>query len=167
MDFVSHGLIGAALAAGVAKTPDEAAGIILFSVLPDIPQIPLYLYIGKINHRFLWIPKNSDWFGIRHKHPKWFILQDFPNSIWCIGFLILPLVAILGLPWILLYAYVFHVLLDFFTHLDKSVVTVPFYPFSKFSIRGFTDAWAWKFRYWMVSWALLSAVILLIVKLKN
>ncbi len=158
MDFIAHGLIGVAVAVPLAKTPEEAAWIVGFSFLPDILQIPLYLFVGHKEKRRFWIPHRIDWSGIRRKFPVWSRLWEIPHSLLFVLFIILPVIIIFNISWLALLAYVIHIIFDIFTHTKEWAVKL-FYPFN-FKIVGFTDAWAWEYKHWLLTWIVLGFIIL-------
>lgn len=158
MDIVSHGLIGGLVAAPIAKTPTEAAWIVGFSFLPDLIQVPLYLLLGRKHKRRFWIPYNTDWSGVRKKHPAWTKLWEIPHSLFFITLVVLPLVYLFDIPKTSLVGYLAHIATDIPTHKKEWAVKI-FFPFS-LVVPGITDAWAWKYKYWIVAWVVISATLL-------
>ena len=76
VDVISHAIIGAIVAQFCLWKMDDSSkrkklvvvGALL-AAAPDITNIPLYLHLGAINERFLWIPYHSDWDGYRAECP--------------------------------------------------------------------------------------------------
>jgi len=159
MDIISHLLVGRALAELGNYSPSQASEISLFAVLPDLPQLPLYLYVGWKHKRFLDIPKNSDWLRehFRNKHPFWSSLWELPHSLWFLFLVVTPLVYYFGLPLMAAAAYASHLVIDIFTHKGEWAVK-PFYPFKK-KIQGLTNGWAWNLPSMVVSWIILILII--------
>jgi hypothetical protein len=159
MDIVSHLLVGRALAELGNYSPPQVAAITLFAALPDVPQAPLYLYVGYKHKRFLDIPKNSDWLRehFRSRHPFWAALWEVPHSLWFLLFIVTPLVVYFKLPLMAAVAYGSHLAADIFSHKGEWAVK-PFYPF-KFKAHGYTNGWAWNIFSMAVSWAILLLII--------
>ena len=157
MDIVSHVLIGGALAVPVANSAQEVGIITLFSVLPDLFQIPLYLRIGSLYHRSFWISHSYDWKGFRKAHPLWSELWEIPHSLLFLVFIVVPLVMIFDLPLMAMAVYFLHIFVDGFTHRGEWALK-PLYPFS-YKERGFTNAWAWGGRRMVISWIVLGVTI--------
>jgi len=160
MDFVSHALMGRVLASSPTTSKRDLWVIILFSVMPDIPHIANYLYLGYIKKRPLWIPHNSDWAGFRTLHPIGSALWEIPHSVIFLVLIIVPIVLILKLPKLALVAYSLHLLVDIATHTGEWSLKL-FYPFD-YTIEGFTDAWAWRLPYLIISWAALAILIIIL-----
>lgn len=133
----------------------DITAITLFAGLPDLPQVPLYLYVGFKHKRFLDIPKNSDWLRehFRTRHKFWSGLWEVPHSLWFLIFVVLPAVIYFNLPLMAAVAYGSHLFTDIFTHKGEWAIR-PFYPF-KFKAHGLTNGWAWNFSSMFVSWLIL------------
>jgi membrane-bound metal-dependent hydrolase YbcI (DUF457 family) len=166
MDVVSHLLIGRALAEFGNYSPSQVAVITAFGALPDLPQAPLYLYVGYKHKRFLDIPKNSDWLRehFRNKHPFWSGLWEVPHSLWFLLFVVVPLVCYAGLPLMAAAAYASHLVVDIFTHKGEWAVK-PFYPL-KFKAHGLTNGWAWHIPAMLISWAALIFIIFILHQIR-
>lgn len=159
MDIVSHGLIGAALSVHPRYKKKEILVISLFGLLPDLFQIPVYLFLGFIKNRPFWFPQNTDWIGFRDAYPVWSALWEIPHSLFFLVILIIPLVYYFKLPKIAIVSYFSHIFTDIFTHTGEWAVK-PLFPID-FKIDGFTDAWAWDWRWYSISWVVLLAFILM------
>jgi len=157
MDIVSHALIGS-LIASKTHNPKVVFWSTIFSVLPDIPQIPQYFFVGFLGRRKFWIPKSQDWKGVTAKYPGWAAQYFIPHS-----FFILPIIGLViwlfKLPLLALVAYALHIIIDIFTHTGEWSVK-PFYPF-KYKVSGLTNAWLWLPQYWVLSWIILSAAMVI------
>jgi hypothetical protein len=163
MDFISHLLIGGIIALLVKASKKTKYLIVLFSILPDLFEIPLYLFVGSINARVFWIPNNADWIGFRVLHPVWTALWDIPHSLLFLLALVL-ITFIFKLPRIFSFTYAFHIFIDIFTHTGEWNVKL-FWPL-QYSINGFTDSWAWPLPYLVASWLILGIAIAVIYKKK-
>lgn len=164
MDIVSHGIIGRACAAPKSGGK-ETALIVFFAVLPDLFQIPLYIFLGYINNRPFFFPQNSDWVGFRSAYPYWSQLWEIPHSFFFLIAVILPFVLWFKLPKAVLLAYFSHLFVDIFTHTGEWSVK-PFFPLA-FTVEGFTDAWAWDFRYYPITWIILGGIVFGLEKFKT
>lgn len=162
MDIISHLLVGRALAELGNYSPAQITAITLFAVLPDAPQVPLYLYVGYKHKRFLDIPKNSDWLRehFRNRHPFWSALWEVPHSIFFLILVVTPLVIYFKLPAMAAAAYGSHLFADMFSHKGEWALK-PFYPF-KNKIHGITNGWAWNLPSMVVSWTILLFIIWLL-----
>ena len=161
MDIVSHALVGRALVTSQDKRFDRYL-VSFFGALPDVFQIPLYMFVGRLHDRPFYFPQTSDWTGVRAAYPGWSLWWDIPHSLFFLLLVVTPAVLLLKLNKLAIAAYALHLFLDLFTHTGEWGL-MPFFPFSyKFS--GFTDAWAWDYPYFVISWAVLIACILLLEK---
>ena len=158
MDIVSHALIGGVLSSSAKFSERSAFTIVLFSILPDLPQVFVYPFLGYIKKRFLWIPRNSDWKGFRALYPRWYLFLDIPHSIFFALLIILPIVLAFNLPKMAFIAYLLHIFVDLPTHTEEWAVK-PFFPL-KYKFKGFTDAWAWPLSKMATSWVILSLSII-------
>jgi len=158
MDFISHILIGRALATPYKKNKKNFYSVIFFSALPDLGAFLQYFYLGYINSRSFFIPLNSDWDGFRQMHPLFSSLWDIPHSIFFAFLIILPLVLFFKLSKMAFIAYMFHIFIDLFTHLGEWAVK-PFYPI-QYAFQGFTNAWAWPFLYMALLWVVIIVAII-------
>ena len=165
MDTLSHSLIGK-----IISTPENNKRnifwIIFFSILTDLFLIPVYIYLGYINNRFLWIGYNSDWDGLRISHPFIVLLNDIPHSLIFAFLIILPIILLFKLPKLAFFAYLFHILIDIPTHTGEWSIRI-FYPLSDYSIKGLTDAWEWPIKYMAISWLILAILIIALKYLKK
>lgn len=158
MDIISHALIGRILALQPKNSKKQILLIIFFSLLADILSLLLYFYVGYLNKRLFWMPKNSDWQGIRVLHPYWTAIGDIPHSLIFLILIIIPLVIFLKLPKINIWAYFIHILFDIPTHTGEWAIRI-FYPLN-YKIEGFTDAWAWPVSKILISWFILFGLII-------
>jgi len=159
VDILSHALIGAIIAQFCLwrmeneRTRRRLVVIgALLAMAPDLTNIPLYLHVGSLNERFLWLPYHSDWNGYRANHP-WMVLGwEISHSlviaafgVWLLrrkGYAIWP-----ALCW------ASHSLVDILSHTGEWA-TVPLWPLY-IQIEGFADPWKWT----PVGWAISNAVI--------
>ena len=161
MDFISHALIGKILCYFDKKIRASQQWIvILFSVLPDFVLIPFYIILGKENERFLWIAQNEDWIGIDISHPILSGLYNTTHSIFFAFLIILPIVYFFKFPKMAFLAYLLHIIIDVFAHTGEWAIKI-FFPYS-FDIDGFTNVWMWPISTMIISWAILSVIILYI-----
>lgn len=160
MDIVSHILIGKIVSFFNRKTKKADIFAMLFSFLPDLTQIPFYIYLGFENMRPFLFPYNSDWNGGKIFHPFLTILWEIPHSFFFLFLIILPIVIFLKLPKIAFFAYFFHLLIDILTHSGEWAIK-PFYP-SSLIIDGFTNGWAWSTSWLFSSWLILSLIVILL-----
>jgi len=162
MDILSHALIGAIVAQlCLWRMEDETVrrrlvvvGALL-AMAPDIANIPLYLHVGSMNDRFLWVPYHSDWVGYRAGH-VWMVLGwEVTHSL---------VIAVFG-AWLLYrrgYAiwpalcWASHSIVDILSHTGEWA-TVPLWPLY-IQIEGFADPWKWT----PVGWAISNAVIFIV-----
>jgi len=159
MDFISHILIGRALAVSPKNSKRDIIWITLFAFLADIPQIPLHFWLGYMKNRPFWFPYTIDWMGFRALHPYLSMFWEIPHSTLFLILIILPIVLVFKLPKMALIAYFSHIFIDVFTHTGEWSMK-PFYPIN-YTIGGFTDAWAWSIYGLIVSWIVLIAFILI------
>jgi hypothetical protein len=159
MDFLSHGLIGAAIGL-LAKRPTKAVVIkaAIFGLLPDVFQIPYYLGLGHLKNRPYNWPEIADWEGFRGTHTWLDACWDIPHSFFFLFLVIIPLVKLLKQSPVLIYAYASHILFDIPTHTGEWAVKF-LYPFP-IRVSGLTDAWAWGWDMLAISWATLAIVII-------
>ena len=165
MDIVSHAIIGRMFVSSKKHARGDIFLIPFFAALPDFFQIPLYLFLGYINHRPFFWPQNSDWIGFRSAYPEWVLWWDIPHSLFFLLLIVIPVVLKLNLNRLAILAYFSHLFVDWFTHTGEWGVK-PLFPLP-FMIDGFTDAWAWDAIYYPMSWAVLVAVVVLIEKLRS
>ena len=164
MDVISHGIIGRAIANSKTNGKDKGK-IILFAILPDLFQIPIYLFLGYINKRPLFIPLNTDWSGMREKYPNLMKLLDIPHSFLFLLTVISPVTIRLKFPRTVILAYFSHIFIDIFTHTGEWSIN-PFYPIKR-KVEGFTDAWAWNFRRYLFSWIILTGLVVILDRLNK
>lgn len=165
MDIVSHAIVGRMLVTKKKNKPSDFWLIVLFAALPDLFQIPLYLYLGYINHRPFFWPYNSDWIGFRASNSGWLLWWDIPHSLLTLLFIVLPLVSLLKINKLVLFSYFSHIFLDLFTHTGEWGVK-PLFPL-QFMVNGFTDAWAWNPLYYPVVWLALWILVLVVEKVRE
>ena len=151
MDILSHILIGEIIALPTQSTVKNNLWVVGFSYLPDLPQIILYLYVGFLKKRFLWIPKNQDWYKIplRDKHKFWVSLWDMPHSFLFWLIVIIPIVFIFNLPLACVVSSLMHLIIDLLTHKGLWAVRPLF--LVKQKLKGITNAWEWSFKKIFVS----------------
>jgi membrane-bound metal-dependent hydrolase YbcI (DUF457 family) len=162
MDIISHALIGRVISTTVSRNSrkPKIAWFIFFSILADIPFIPYYLILGYENRRQFFIPLNSDWIGASISHPflDLFLREIFHSFVFTF-LVIFPLVWLFKLPKGVFLVYLIHLLIDIPTHSGEWAIK-PFYPFSNYSINGFTDAWSWPIKYMITSWIIILMIII-------
>ncbi|MGA2434793.1 MAG: hypothetical protein ABSG25_05850 [Bryobacteraceae bacterium] len=159
MDFVSHGLIGGFVATFQRPGHSHSSWwITAFAVLPDLPVLVVYLLLGRSLNRPLWLPRETDWVGMRTAHPIWSAMWEIPHSFFFVLLVVVPVVYLLHLPKLSIVAYLSHLFLDLFTHTGEWAVK-PFYPLS-WQFDGFTDAWKWPLPSMIVSWLVIIGLIL-------
>lgn len=132
MKFTTHMLMGLILAFSFAETSNEAAAWLLFSVLPDLPQILIYPYLGNKYKRRFFIPHDIDWYGFSESRMAAY-LNFAPHTFWAwviIGYLYGPIAIV---------AYGIHLLLDWPAHTGEWALR-PLWPFS-YTLEGFYDGW--------------------------
>lgn len=165
MDIVSHAIVGRMLVTPKRNSRKDIFLVVLFAGLPDFFQLPLYLYLGYINHRPFWWPLTSDWIGFRATHPKWILWWDIPHSFFTLLLIIIPLVFILKLNKLIIFAYFSHIFVDLFTHSGEWGVK-PFFPI-QYMVNGFTDAWAWNPFLYPICWLILCIIVVIIEKIRT
>ncbi len=168
MDILSHALIGAIIAQlCLWRMEDDKArrrfvliGALL-AMAPDIANIPLYLHVGWMNDRFLWIPNHSDWGGYRSDNTLMVMGWEATHSL---------VIAALG-TWLLYrkgYAiwpalcWTSHSVVDIFCHTGEWA-SVPLWPLY-IQIEGFADPWKWTPVGWAISNAVLFTIFILASK---
>ncbi|MDC0055885.1 metal-dependent hydrolase [Deltaproteobacteria bacterium] len=155
VDIISHALIGAIVAQLCLWKMDDSskrkrlvvAGALL-AAAPDIANIPLYLHLGALNERFLWIPYHSDWDGHRAAYPMMVVGWEITHS--------LILAALIGYflyrkkyaLWPVL-CWASHLLVDVLTHTGEWA-SVPLWPVY-LKVEGFNDPWKWSPSAWLFS----------------
>lgn len=159
MDIVSHFLIGWLIGEAANASLRDTAIIAFFGFLPDLFQIPIYIYVGKRNRRRFHYPHHKDWVGARKAHPYLMNLWEIPHSA-VFMLLIVALALALNLPYLAIVAYASHIFIDLFTHTGEWSV-MPFYPV-KAKFEGFTDAWSWSVKWMVASWLTLITLILIL-----
>jgi len=160
MDVISHILIGKIISFSDRKNKSAGFFAMLFSFLPDLSQIPFYIYLGLENARPFLFPKNGDWNNARAIHPFLTALWEAPHSFFFAFLIILPVIIFFKIPKIAFFAYLLHLIIDIPTHAGEWAVK-PFYPFN-FVINGFTNAWSWPALSFFSSWLILSLIIILL-----
>jgi hypothetical protein len=165
VDFISHILVGGILSVLKKFKKLEIYWIIFFSVLADIPQIFLYLYLGVTNSRLFFIPLNSDWTGFREVTPLVDLLWEFPHSLLFVFIIILPIILYFKLPKMAFVAYLGHIFIDIFTHTGEWAVE-PLYPL-QYKFLGFTNVWSWPLHLVLLLWILLILIIHFIYQFKK
>lgn len=168
MDVISHILIGKIISFFDRKTKKAGFWAMLFSFLPDLGQIPFYIYLGIENIRPFLFPYNADWNNARNLHPFLTALWEIPHSFIFIFFVILPVVVFFKIPKIAFFAYLLHVIIDIPTHAGEWAIK-PFYPIN-YTTNGFTNAWAWPIFSFFYSWIILfliAALLSFFFKKKN
>jgi len=154
MDIVSHIIIGKIISFFDKKNKRAGLWAMFFSFLPDSFQVFAYIYLGYINNRAFFIPKNIDWNHTRSTYP---VLHAFtweiPHSIFFLSLIILPIIIFFKLPKIAFFAYLLHIIIDIPTHAGEWAIK-PFYPIN-YAINGTTNAWAWPIPMFFYSWVIL------------
>ena len=165
MDVLSHFIIGETFGIFQNSLKDNLI-VASFGVLPDLTHVPLYFYVGYLNKRFLWWPKNADWYkhNFRQQNPKWSALWELPHSFLFLLFFITPIVLYFNLPKMAILSYGSHIFLDLFTHTSEWGVK-PFYPFA-FKFKGFADVWTWGFKKLVLCWTICLCLLLIVYLLK-
>ncbi|MBK9209376.1 MAG: hypothetical protein IPL71_14160 [Anaerolineales bacterium] len=97
MDIISHAIVGRMLISKKSNTFKDLIFVPFFGALPDIFQIPLYVYIGYINSRPFFYPLTSDWNGFRDLNPLWVLWWDIPHSLFFLLLVVTPIVLLLKL----------------------------------------------------------------------
>jgi hypothetical protein len=161
MDIISHILIGKLIS--LNKNLKTQLWAMFFSFLPDLTQIPFFLYLGYTNARPFFYPQTIDWQGAKALHPFLSAFYEIPHSFLFLILIILPFILYFKLPKITFFAYLLHLLIDIPTHTGGEWAMKPFYP-SHYTFNGFTDAWIWPFYIMLISWAILLLVIIVIKK---
>ncbi len=156
MDFVTHSLTGFLLGEAKRYSAIEKGEIIFWSVLPDLVQIPLYYYLGKKNHRFLYWPLPEDWDGLPSRRPDLWLIWLVPHSLPFFLLFVAPLILLLRRPRMCLVAYLLHLVMDLPSHTGEFSMK-PFYPL-KYEISGIVDAWKWPWHYMFSVWVVLVFV---------
>jgi membrane-bound metal-dependent hydrolase YbcI (DUF457 family) len=163
MEFISHALIGKIFFYFDKKIKASQQWIvILFSVMPDFVLIPFYIVLGKENERFLWIAQNEDWIGSDLTHPFLTNAYNTTHSFIFALIIILPIIVYFKLPRLAFFAYLFHIIIDIFTHTGDWTIKM-FFPYS-FNVNGFSNAWMWPISSMVISWIILSLIILYLNK---
>lgn len=157
MDIVSHGLIGLVVKKDKAVFSKQTLILFFFGILPDLLQIPLYLFVGFLNNRFLWIPQNNDWIGFRELHPIPSMLWEVPHSFLFLLLVIMPLLMVFKKSKWYALPYFLHIFVDIFTHTGEWA-TKPFFPLN-IKIEGFVDAWIWPWYYYLFCWAVIIFIL--------
>lgn len=167
MDIISHVLIGRIISFN--KNRLAQIWTMFFSYLPDLFQLPAYIYLGYINNRMFLIPKNIDWNHTRDLYP---VLHAFtweiPHSVFFVLLVILPIILYFKLAKITFFAYFTHILIDIPLH-EGEWALKPFYPIN-YSINGFANAWSWPAQTFIFSWIILVFIIIalnIFLKYKN
>lgn len=160
MDVISHALIGKIFCYfdKKARGLSQQFWVIFFSTMPDLVLIPFYIVLGKNNQRFLWIAQNQDWNGASTAYPFLTSLYNSTHSIFFAFLIILPIVFLLKLPKSAFFVYLFHIIIDIFTHTGEWAIK-PFFPLNNFEINGFSDVWAWPIWVMALSWIVLILII--------
>ncbi|MBN2549352.1 MAG: hypothetical protein JXB15_09355 [Anaerolineales bacterium] len=164
MDIVSHAIIGRILIPKSYPRRD-IAWTVFFAALPDLLQIPLYAFLGCLNQRPFCYPLTSDWYGIRDQYPGWLLWWDIPHSYFFLLFVIVPVAWAFKLNKLVIAGYFSHLFVDLFTHTREWGVK-PFFPLN-FKVSGFTDAWAWDFYLYPISWAILVGIVLIADRIRD
>ena len=165
MDFVSHYLIGNIIAVTRKKiTRKKIITIAFFGLLPDIIQIPLYLYVGFLNNKAFCFPNTCDWVGFRDNHPIISASMDIPHSLFFLFFIWL-IVKYFKLPYLCLLAYLSHILIDIPSHTGEWAVKF-LYPFP-FMVNGYADVWAWNLYLYPIVWMVLVFIIVIVKKIQR
>jgi hypothetical protein len=162
LDTISHILVGNIFKeiSRVRSLRDKLI-IVSFAFAPDaLGLLLVYPLLGHEKGRPYWIPHDSDWIGAHAAHPVWAAIWEIPHSLFFLALIVVPLVLWLRWPKIAIGSYLSHILLDLPTHTGEWAER-PFYPLG-ITVKGFTDAWAWRFSYWVVSWVFLLTLAYII-----
>jgi len=168
VDVISHALIGAIVAQFCLWKMDDSSkrkklvvvGALL-AAAPDIANIPLYMHLGAINGRFLWIPYHSDWNGHRTAFPIMVIGWEITHSLiiaTLVGYFLYRKKYALW-P---VFCWVSHLLVDILTHTGEWS-SVPLWPIY-LKVEGVDDAWKWTPAGWLFSNVVLVVLFYLISK---
>jgi len=163
MDLGSHALMGLSIAAsapgGLTWESGLACGVA--SIAPDLIFVPLGVALGRHHRRPLWVPRAADWQGARARYPRATALSwDLPYSLLGAAVVVSSLAWWLGGAVAL--AYALHLAIDYPTHTGEWAVR-PLYPFSSWPLPGGVSAWEWPLAAMAASWAVLTALLLLLV----
>ncbi|MCX6721214.1 MAG: hypothetical protein NT026_01270 [Candidatus Staskawiczbacteria bacterium] len=136
-----------------------------FSFLPDLGQIPFYIFLGWKNARPFFFPLNSDWNGARALYPFLTALWDIPHSFFFAFLIILPIILFFKLPKISFFAYLLHLIIDIPTHSGEWAVK-PFYPIN-YTFGGATNAWALPIWAMIIFWIIFLLIIIFLKKIND
>ena len=155
MDVISHAIIGAIIAQVFLWQLDDdktRRWWVLFGACmgaaPDITNIPLYLHLGAINDRFLWIPNHSDWEGYRSSFPLMVMGWEATHSLVLVIF-IGGILYKIGKPIWTAVCWGSHSFVDILCHTGEWS-TVPLWPLD-IKIEGWGDPWKWDPLLWAAS----------------
>ena len=168
VDVISHAIIGAIVAQFCLWKMDDSSkrkklvvvGALL-AAAPDITNIPLYLHLGAINERFLWIPYHSDWDGYRAEYPMIVMGWEITHSLVVAALVGYILYRKKYALWPIL-CWASHLFVDVLTHTGEWS-SVPLWPVY-FKMEGFSDPWKWAPSAWLFSNVVLFVVFYLISK---
>ena len=166
MDVISHAIIGAIIAQIFLWQLDDdktRRSWVLFGACmgaaPDITNIPLYLHLGALNDRLLWIPHHSDWDGYRSSHPLMALGWEITHSL-VLVVLVGGLLYKIGKPIWTAVCWGSHSLIDVLSHTGEWA-TVPLWPIS-LRIEGWGDPWKWEPLWWVISNIILLTCLALV-----
>lgn len=157
MDGISHLIVGRLVATTQKMTQKHKMLVATFGYLPDLSQIVLYPLLVWIIPRPYYFPANEDWIGIADKHPWFTFAYEFPHSFLFVLLILLPMVWYFQLPKLCILSYISHLILDIFTHTGEWATKI-LLPSRYYYIEGYTDAWAWTFKGFSLSWAILLGI---------
>lgn len=166
MDGISHLLVGRIIATAQKLSPQQNFMVAFFGYLPDLSQLILYPLLVWILPRPYYFPSNEDWIGITDKHTWFTFAYEFPHSLLFVMLFLVPFVWYMGLPKLCIASYISHILLDIPTHTGEwsTKFLLPSY---YYYIEGITDAWAWNYSSFVMTWILLSAILGMILYMKG
>lgn len=163
MDGVTHVLAGLCVAAASQQglTLKQTLLCVGASLGPDAFFVPLAVVLGRDAKRPFWIPWNQDWQGARERYPRLVAVSwDVPYSL--LGAAAVTCVLAWSLGGAVAVAYASHIALDYPTHVGEWSV-MPLYPFSRRALPGVSSAWEWPLHRLWKAWALMVALLALIL----
>ena len=158
MDIISHALVGTLFSE--RNQSKEKLHHAFWGALPDIFQIPLYMFLGHKNSRLFWFPLSEDWIGVRGTYSSWVLFWEIPHSVLFVLVVVLPVVRKFDLPISVIWAYLSHLLLDILSHTGEWSVK-PLFPLDV-AVEGFTDAWSWRPIFFPLSWLIIVLIWIII-----
>lgn len=143
MDLLFHAVVGAAIGECAPKRIQhrQLKGV-AGALLPDLANLPSYLYLGMKTNSTLWYPTpeafyNNEWIV---NHPTWAVWY-LSHSLLFWAIVVVPLFRYAKWEHLLSIAYLSHLLLDLPSHTGIWGMA-PFWPHPML-VDGWFDAWAW------------------------